>query len=147
MIAQFVLFAVIGGAGLRDVVSRGGPGSWGLLFLLAGIAAVISGGLLAIRASWDLRASFSPFPRPIEGAPLVQTGAYKRVRHPIYSGIVLAGLGWSLVTSSILAALGTGLLLILFAAKSRREEAWLEQIHSDYGAYRQRTKRLIPWIY
>lgn len=147
VIAQFVLFAIIGGAGVRDGVQIGVPGSWGWAFLLLGIVAIISGGLLAARGSWDLRASFSPFPRPVEGAPLIETGAYRLVRHPIYGGLILAGLGWSLATSSILAMLATGLLLVLFAAKSRREEAWLEVIHSGYGAYRQRSKRLIPWIY
>jgi protein-S-isoprenylcysteine O-methyltransferase Ste14 len=45
------------------------------------------------------------------------------------------------------ALVSAGLLLLLFAAKGRREEAWLAAIHPDYGAYQRRTKRLIPWIY
>jgi protein-S-isoprenylcysteine O-methyltransferase Ste14 len=147
VIAQFVLFAIIGGAGLRDGVIGGIPGSWGWPFLLVGVGLIAAGGLLAARGSWDLRASFSPFPRPVEGAPLIETGAYRLVRHPIYGGLILAGLGWSLVTSSVLAALATGLLFVLFAAKGRREEALLEAIHPGYGAYRRRSKRLIPWVY
>ena len=91
--------------------------------------------------------SFSPFPRPVEGAPLIETGAYRLVRHPIYGGLILGALGWALVTSSVVALVGGGLLFVLFAAKGRREEAWLAAIHPDYGAYQRRTKRLIPWIY
>jgi protein-S-isoprenylcysteine O-methyltransferase Ste14 len=147
VIAQLVLFAIIGGAGLRAVVDAGVPGPWGRLAMLVGLLAISGGGLLAARGSWDLRASFSPFPRPVVGAPLIETGAYGLVRHPIYSGLILGALGWALVTSSFVALVSAGLLLLLFAAKGRREEAWLAAIHPDYGAYQRRTKRLIPWIY
>jgi protein-S-isoprenylcysteine O-methyltransferase Ste14 len=146
-IAQVVLFAIIGGAGLRDVLVSGIPGSWGWLPLVIGVGMIAGGVMLAARGSWDLRASFSPFPRPVDGAPLIETGAYRPVRHPIYGGLVLAALGWAFVTSSFLTVLATAVLLALFAAKGRREEAWLEAIHPGYRAYRQRSKRLIPWIY
>jgi protein-S-isoprenylcysteine O-methyltransferase Ste14 len=56
-------------------------------------------------------------------------------------------LGWGLITGSIVAIAATGLLFLLFDAKSRREEAWLSAIHRAYPAYRSRTKRFIPWIY
>jgi protein-S-isoprenylcysteine O-methyltransferase Ste14 len=147
VIAQFMLFAIIGAAGLRDGVMGGVPGSRGWLALLVGVGAIAGGGLLAARGSWDLRASFSPFPRPVEGALLIETGAYRLVRHPIYGGLILAALGWGLVTSSTLALVGAGLLLLLFAAKGRHEEAWLGAIHPGYRAYQGRTKRLIPWVY
>jgi len=139
--------AIIGWAGLRAVVDADVPGPWGWLSLLVGLVAIAGGGLLAVRGSWDLRASFSPFPRPVEGAPLIETGAYRLVRHPIYGGLIVGALGWALVTSSLVALVSAGLLFVLFAAKGRREEAWLAAIHPDYGAYQQRTKRLIPWIY
>ena len=145
--AQFVLFAIIGAAGLRELVVHVGPPAWGWPVLVVGVVAICLGGLLALRGSWDLRASFSPFPRPVAGAALVETGAYRLVRHPIYGGLILGAFGWALVTSSIVALIGTGLLLLLFAAKGRREEAWLTTIHPDYRAYQGRTKRLLPWVY
>ena len=147
VIAQFVLLAIIAGAGFRDLVFDGGAGSWGWPSPLLGIVAINLGCLLAARGSWDIRASFSPFPRPVVGAPLVETGAYRLVRHPIYGGLVLAALGWGLVTSSTLALVGAGLLFLLFAAKGRREEAWLGAIHPGYRAYQGRTKRLIPRVF
>jgi protein-S-isoprenylcysteine O-methyltransferase Ste14 len=145
--AQLVLFAIIVIAGLRDWVGHGSVTPWGPAVSAMGIVAVVVGGGVAGRGIWDLRSSLSPFPRPIPGAPLVESGAYRLIRHPIYSGLVLAAIGWGLVTGSILAIATAGLLFLLFAGKSRREEAWLAAIHPEYGAYQRRTKRLIPWIY
>lgn len=145
--AQLVLFAIIAIAGLRDLVGHGSVTPWGPAVSVVGIGAIVVGGCVAARGIWDLRSSLSPFPRPIAGAPLVESGAYRLVRHPIYSGLVLGAIGWGLATGSILAVGAAGLLFLLLAAKSHREEAWLAAIHPDYGAYQRRTKRLIPGIY
>lgn len=147
VIAQLLLFAVIAATGLRDLVGRGSWNSWGPGASLAGALAMGLGGLVAARAVWDLRPSLSPFPRPVAGAPLIESGAYRLVRHPIYSGLVLGALGWGVVTGSILATVLAGVLFVLFIGKSRREEAWLCMVHPEYRAYQQRTKRLIPWVY
>ena len=85
-------------------------------------------GLLVV--AWGaaaLGSNLTPFPRPRASATLVDTGAYRYVRHPIYSGLVLAAVGWSLATASPLALVPTVLLGLLFDAKSRREEAWLTE--------------------
>jgi protein-S-isoprenylcysteine O-methyltransferase Ste14 len=147
VVAQFVLFAIIAIGGLRDLVGHGSVTPWGPAVSVVGIVAIVVGGGLAARGIWDLRSGLSPFPRPIAGAPLVESGAYRLIRHPIYSGLVLGAIGWGLVTGSILAIGAAGLLFLLLAAKSHREEAWLAAIHPEYGAYQRRTKRLIPWIY
>lgn len=129
------------------MVEHGSVIRWGPAVSVIGIVAILVGGGVAARGIWDLRSSLSPFPRPIAGAPLVESGAYRLIRHPIYSGLILAAIGWGLVTGSTLVFATAGLLFLLFAGKSRREEAWLVAIHPEYGAYQQRTKRLIPWIY
>lgn len=145
--AQFVLFVAIGGAGLEAWFRQGSASPWGPVASGAGVIAVLGGGLVAGRGAWDLRASLSPFPRPITGAPLIESGAYRLIRHPIYSGLVLGAAGWALITGSIAAIALAGLLFLLFAGKSGREEAWLSAAHPGYAAYQRRTKRLIPWIY
>jgi len=147
VVAQFVLFAIIAIAGLQDLVGHGSVTPWGPAVSVIGIVAIVVGGVVAGRGLWDLRFSLSPFPRPIAGAALVESGAYRLIRHPIYSGLVLGAIGWGLVTGSILAIGAAGLLFLLLAAKSHREEAWLAAIHPEYGAYQRRTKRLIPRIY
>ena len=145
--AQLVLLSLIAIAGLRDLVGHGSWTPWGQAVSVVGTLAIVVGGGLAARGIWDLRSSLSPFPRPTAGAPLVESGAYRLIRHPIYSGLVLGAIGWGLVTGSILAIGVAGLLFLLLAAKSHREEAWLAAIHPEYGAYQRRAKRLIPWIY
>ncbi len=133
--------------GLRDMIGHGSVTPWGPAVSVVGVVAIVVAGGLAGRGIWDLRSGLSPFPRPIAGAPLIESGAYRLIRHPIYSGLVLGAIGWGLVTGSVLTIGAAGLLFILLAAKSHREELWLAAIHPGYGAYRRRTKRLIPWIY
>ena len=147
VVAQLVLFAIIAIAGLRDFVGHGSVTPWGPALSVVGIVAIATGGGMAARGIWDLRSGLSPFPRPTAGAPLVESGAYRLIRHPIYSGLVLAAIGWGLAMGSILAIATAGLLFLLLAAKSQREETWLAAVHPEYGAYQRRTKRLIPWIY
>jgi protein-S-isoprenylcysteine O-methyltransferase Ste14 len=147
VVAQLVLFAIIAAAGLRDLLGRNPGNSWGPVATLSGLAAIALGGLVAGRGVWDLRAGLSPFPRPVAGAPLIESGAYRFIRHPIYSGLVVAAIGWGITTGSILALMTSAMLFLLFAGKSRREEVWLAAVHPEYRAYQQRTRRLIPWIY
>jgi protein-S-isoprenylcysteine O-methyltransferase Ste14 len=147
VVAQLVLFAITGIVGLRDLLGHGSLTPWGPAVSVVGVVAIVAAGGLAARGIWDLRSGLSPFPRPIAGAPLIESGAYRLVRHPIYSGLVLGAIGWGLVTVSVLAIGAAGLLFLLLAAKSHREELWLAAIHPGYEAYRRRTRRLIPWLY
>jgi protein-S-isoprenylcysteine O-methyltransferase Ste14 len=106
-----------------------------------------AGGLLALRGIVDLRQALTALPHPRDGAQLVDKGAYRLARHPIYGGIVLGACGYGLVTASPLAILGSAVLLAFFRLKSEREEVWLEARYPAYPAYRDRTRRMIPWIY
>ncbi|MDQ3871283.1 MAG: isoprenylcysteine carboxylmethyltransferase family protein [Chloroflexota bacterium] len=114
---------------------------------VAGLALVGGGVLLAARGVRDLGRSITPLPRPREGAELVQTGAYARVRHPIYGGLVLASAGWGLLTASPAALALAPVVAAFFWLKSAREEAWLAERFPEYEAYRRRTRRLLPGIW
>jgi protein-S-isoprenylcysteine O-methyltransferase Ste14 len=140
--AQIVLFVVIAGLGLRDL-SAGPPA----LPLVLGAAGIVLGELVAVRATRDLGRNLSPFPRPLDGAVLVDSGVYAYVRHPIYSGLLLAGAGWSLATASVGAAMATIALFLVLDAKARREEVWLRGVYPGYEGYRARTRRLVPGLY
>jgi protein-S-isoprenylcysteine O-methyltransferase Ste14 len=142
--AQVVLFVAIAAAGAAGPVWGGVPRTIGVG---AGAVLIGLGGLLAVRGVLDLRENLTPFPRPMAGARLVETGAYHLVRHPIYGGLIIAAAGWGLLTASPLALVGAILLAGFFDLKSRREELWLADTFAGYPDYRNRTRRLIPWVY
>jgi protein-S-isoprenylcysteine O-methyltransferase Ste14 len=94
-----------------------------------------------------LGSSLSPLPAPAPSAELVERGIYRFIRHPIYSGLILAALGGSLYAVSGL-ALGLTLVLgVVLDLKSRREEIWLRERFRGYAAYAAGTKKFIPGIY
>jgi protein-S-isoprenylcysteine O-methyltransferase Ste14 len=78
---------------------------------------------------------------------LVTTGPYRRVRHPIYTGLILAMLGTALATTLY------GLIVVaviggFFIFSATREEQYLAgEFPNTYPAYKRSTKMLIPFIY
>lgn len=113
----------------------------------AGIALVAGGGILAVRGVLDLGGSLTVLPRPRPGSRLVATGAYAHARHPIYGGLIVGALGWALATASVPGIVSAAALAALLTLKSIREEVWLGEAYAGYGAYRRRTRRLIPWVF
>ena len=145
VVLQIVLLAVVIIAGLASDGAWTGP--LASLTSPLGLALLLAGGLLAGRGILDLGRNLTPVPRPREDARLVDTGAYALVRHPLYGGLVLGALGWSLLVASPLSLLLVAVLAIVLDLKSRREEAWLRERYPGYLAYMARTRRLIPWLY
>ncbi len=93
-----------------------------------------------------LGASFTALPRPRDRSTLQTGGIYARARHPIYGGLLVAGVGLSLHRSP-LALLPTALLALVFWLKSIREERWLAELHPAYADYRRATpRRFVPWV-
>jgi protein-S-isoprenylcysteine O-methyltransferase Ste14 len=115
-------------------------GGLGFLLLAAGVLQFSVG-------AYSLGAALTPLPRPRPGIVLRTTGVYALVRHPIYSGILLVAIGWSLYQHSIAGLVFDAGLLFFFDRKAAREERWLMERFPDYAAYRQRVRKLIPWIY
>lgn len=105
------------------------------------------GAILGISGVAAMGRNRTPYPRPLEDAKLVQTGPYRRVRHPLYACLILLGLGWSMVWNSHAALALAGLLALFFDAKARLEERFLGELFPEYADYRQRVRRLLPWIY
>jgi protein-S-isoprenylcysteine O-methyltransferase Ste14 len=90
--------------------------------------------------------AFTPLPRPRDRSTLRRTGIYAHARHPVYGGLLIAGLGLSLHRSPLVFA-PTAVLAVVFWLKSIREEAWLSERYPDYADYRRATpRRFIPWI-
>jgi protein-S-isoprenylcysteine O-methyltransferase Ste14 len=116
---------------------------------LAGDALIV-GGLVLV--GWAVAAllpaqAFTALPQPRRDGTLVETGPYRFVRHPVYSGLILAGIGATIGRESLAAGLATLALVIVLDLKRRREEQWLVERYPGYQAYRRRTKALIPLVY
>ena len=77
---------------------------------------------------------------------LVTSGPYRLVRHPIYSGILVAGIGTAVALSWVwLAAVVLGGIDFVYSATV--EERYLgEQFPDDYPRYRRSTKMLVPFL-
>jgi protein-S-isoprenylcysteine O-methyltransferase Ste14 len=143
VVLQCVLFAAILACGFLGVYWPHGAESFlavlGLVIALAGVVVLASGAAA-------LGSSFTPLPRPHAGAAFRQGGPYRLVRHPVYGGVILVALGWS-VAEAPLALVPTFLLVVLFDLKARREEAWLVERYPEYADYRQHTSRFLPGLY
>jgi protein-S-isoprenylcysteine O-methyltransferase Ste14 len=111
----------------------------GTVLFVAGIALAIWARVI-IGRNWGMPTSERAEPE------LVTAGPYAVVRHPIYSGILLALVGTALAVSLI----GLGITLIVgayFVWAARIEERNLtETFPSAYPAYMARTKMLIPFL-
>jgi protein-S-isoprenylcysteine O-methyltransferase Ste14 len=78
---------------------------------------------------------------------LVTAGPYHLIRHPIYAGILLAGIGTAIALSWIW-LIAMGLIGVYFAYSATVEERYLtDQFPDAYPAYMRSTKMLVPFIF
>jgi protein-S-isoprenylcysteine O-methyltransferase Ste14 len=81
-----------------------------------------------------------------EEPELVTSGPYRYVRHPIYSGLLLALLGTGLATNLyLLIAVVIGGAYFVYCAKVE-ERLMTESLPAAYGQYKAATKMLIPFV-
>lgn len=109
-----------------------------------GLVFSILGALVVILAMLQLNRNLSPFPTPRSGAKLIQNGLYKYVRHPVYSGIMIACGGFAIFSLSGYRVLLCLLLYVLFVLKVRYEEKQLMRQFNSYSAYRKKTGTFLP---
>lgn len=106
-----------------------------------GVVISILGFLIILIAILQLNKNLTPFPTPKENGVLINTGLYKYVRHPIYSGIFLAAIGIAFYTGSYWQLSISFILLVLFYFKSKYEESLLIEKYKDYEDYKKVTRR------
>lgn len=123
------------------------PDSLALLLKVAGLVLLGIGLVLAVAGVVELRRNLSPLPTPKSTATLITSGTYRLVRHPIYGGLALIALGWSWALGGWLTLGSAAALLVLLQRKATREERLLLERFPDYQAYRQRTRRFLPFLY
>ena len=114
--------------------------------LLGGVCAVLGIGLaiwarLYLGRNWGMPQSVK------ENPELVTTGPYAYIRHPIYTGMLLALFGSALANNPLWYIVAVA-AAVYFVYSAGREEALMAKTFPDtYPAYRTRTKRLIPFLY
>lgn len=112
-----------------------------------GVVLCSAGISFAIWARIHLGANWSYIPAVKEGHELITSGPYRIVRHPIYTGILVAMLGSALVSGwpwlIILIFIG-----VMFVWRVKVEEELMTQLFpQQYPEYKKGTKALIPLIW
>jgi protein-S-isoprenylcysteine O-methyltransferase Ste14 len=133
-----------GALGLEVAITPQTPllGAIGLALDLVGIALAIWA-RLALGSNWSGIVVGTQ-----EEHELVQTGPYALVRHPIYSGLLLAIVGTALTLGRLgsYVAVVTGLVALLIRIEVE-ERLMQQQFGEAHRAYRQRTWKLIPFVW
>jgi protein-S-isoprenylcysteine O-methyltransferase Ste14 len=123
------------------------PGSRIIAFYL-GVATLVAGALLR-RACWRaLGEYFTGDVKARADQPVIQTGPYKWVRHPSYTGAMLmfVGIGVALTNWLSVALLLTGAIVAYGYRVKVEERALLSEIGEPYAEYMRAHKRFIPFV-
>jgi methanethiol S-methyltransferase len=84
----------------------------------------------------------------LNNGQLIVSGIYQYVRHPLYFGIILLGLGLFLILPTIKIALSVAVMYGYILAGSKLEEQKLiEEFGNQYVEYARKVKGLIPFIF
>ena len=114
-----------------------------------GVACLVVGLWLFYRSHDDLGTNWSITLEVREQHRLITHGVYRRIRHPMYTALLLYSVGQALVIPNWLA--GPSYLVafgIFFAFRVKAEERMmLEQFGDEYAGYAARTQRLVPGVW
>ena len=112
------------------------------------LAALTAAGLLFVWwARIHLGRLWSDWLTKKAGHRVVDTGPYHLVRHPIYSGLIIAAFATAIEKGTSFALCGAALLTFAFYTRARREERFLrlELGEGVYDAYARKTAMLVPF--
>jgi protein-S-isoprenylcysteine O-methyltransferase Ste14 len=117
--------------------------------LVAGVMCLVIGLWLFHRSHADLGTNWSITLEVREQHRLITQGVYRRIRHPMYSALVLYAVGQTLVIPNWVAGPSNLIAFaVLLALRVRAEERMMvEQFGDEYAAYTARTKRLVPGVW
>ena len=116
-------------------------GAVAALLTMAGLAVAVWA-RATLGGNWSGSVTFK------EDHELIVRGPYALVRHPIYSGLFLMGLGAAVDSTRLAAFVVLGLTTIFFVIKARYEERLMLRHFADgYVQYRQRVKGFIPGVW
>ena len=116
--------------------------------IIFGLALIVIGFTILIVAQVTLRRYYSSTLVIREDHQLITHGIYHFIRHPIYLGNIMVFIGISVFTSSFYGLLIMSALIPIFLNRIRMEERLLiEEFGDAYRAYKQATRKLLPFIF
>jgi len=140
-VAYLLLFyqgTSFGWLGKRFVTDSPAAGAVGVSLTAAGVA-------FAIWARWHLGANWSAIVSIREQHELIRSGPYRRVRHPIYTGILVGFIGTAMIRGHLRGWLGFAIVWLSFYIKARREERFLRQEFGEgFEEHTRNTGMFLP---
>jgi protein-S-isoprenylcysteine O-methyltransferase Ste14 len=116
------------------------PAVWWSGLLLTGIGIAI-----AVFARISLGSNWSGTVTVKEDHELIRKGLYSRIRHPIYTGILLGALGSGMIHGELRDLLGFLILLSSFFIKAKREESFLfQEFGTNFTEHQRHTGMFLP---
>lgn len=117
--------------------------------LVAGTMCLVLGLWLFHRSHADLGTNWSVTLQVRESHRLVTGGVYDRIRHPMYTALLLYSVGQALALPNFVAGPSYGVAMVLLIAfrLGPEERMMLEEFGEGYSQYMARTKRLVPGIW
>lgn len=113
-----------------------------------GAALTVAGVAVAIWSRFYIGRNWSAAVTVKEGHELIRSGPYSVVRHPIYSGFLLALLGTAIYAGEVKGLIAVAIALIVWKIKSLKEESFMEsEFGEQYLQYRREVKGLVPFIW
>lgn len=109
---------------------------------------LLSSAVLAIHGFWMLRMIGRPVGSIENTSRLVRQGAYKYVRHPLYSTLLLGVWGVFLKNVSV-AGVALAIVVSGFTLATAKVEELenLQRFGADYASYMSTTRMLIPFVF
>ena len=123
------------------------PLAWGSahrLFMVLGLLFLWAGLIVLVMSAIALGSSLTAVPKPKAHAELKTHGLYSRVRHPIYSALMLLAIGVTFINGPWPQLLFTAALIGLLNYKARYEETLLLAKYENYAEYSKTVNRFIP---
>lgn len=119
----------------------------GLAWAWMAVGITAAGVALAIWARWHLGTNWSGVVTLKEGHELIRNGPYRLIRHPIYTGILIALAGTAVMIGEVRGLLAVVAAWLSFYIKARREESFLSQEFGPaFDEHQRHTGMFLPKI-
>jgi protein-S-isoprenylcysteine O-methyltransferase Ste14 len=112
---------------------------------IAGVLLTAAGVGFACWARYHLGTNWSGTVTLKQGHELVRTGPYRLIRHPIYTGILLALLGTAVAVGEMRGLIAAAIALGAFFIKANREESFLaKEFGPSFAEHQRETGMFLP---